>query len=260
MKKYNFYLFLVSLCLVLSGCGSFGKKLKSFLGGEESAPSASQPKGMKKFSENSNVTPNRGERLYRRVNKEIFEKEGVLDDRAGSLWAMEGQTSYLFAANTNRLSGDIINIDLEGSPRSQLEKKVEIIKSLLDKNRKAQRAMAATPAAASGTPEAEKKAATPDPKVKTASTSPDNSTDKQEEAEEKASPFDVSKIPSRIIEQSTDGSYRIKGSQTFMIGKREYKVIATGLVRPTDVKDDTVQASRILDSRFDIVSMKKEIK
>jgi flagellar L-ring protein precursor FlgH len=248
--------FTVSVSLL--GCGSFGKKMKSFLGGE-SAPAA--PAGNKsakiKFSEVPNVNPNSSDRLYRRVNKEIFEKEGVLDDRAGSLWAMEGQTSYLFAANTNRLPGDIINIELEGAPRAQLEKKVDIIKSLLEKSRKIQRTQAAAPQ--EGQPAPEKK--TPDAKAGAAKTaSAESAIDKQEEAEEKASQFDVTKIPTRIVEQGTDGSYRVKGSQTFMIGKREYKVIATGLVRPTDVKDDSIQASRILDSRFDIVSMKKDVR
>lgn len=258
MRQWINQITFLSLFLALTGCGSLGKKMKSFLGGSEApATQNKSSSGKAKFSENANMNANDNGRLYRRVNKEIFEKEGMLDDRAGSLWPMEGQTAYLFSQNTNRLTGDIVNIDLEGSPKTQLEKKVEIIKSLLEKNRKSQRTLAAQQPA-EGAPEAkdgEKKA----PEAKGAAAKADPA-EKQEEAEEKASQFDVARIPSRIIEQSSDGSYRLKGSQTFMIGKREYKVIATGIVRPSDIRDDAVQSSRILDSRFDIVSMKKEVK
>ena len=42
-----------------------------------------------------------------------------------------------------------------------------------------------------------------------------------------------------------------------MIGKREYKVIVTGLVRPEDFNDAGISAEKILDPQFDIVSSKK---
>ena len=67
----------------------------------------------------------------------------------------------------------------------------------------------------------------------------------------------MSVVPARIVEKLLDGSYRIKGSQPFMIGRREYKVIVTGMVRSSDIDSDVIQASKILDPRFDIVSTKR---
>ena len=56
-----------------------------------------------------------------------------------------------------------------------------------------------------------------------------------------------------------DGSYRVKGTQAFMIGKREYKVIVTGIVRPDDFNEDNTSAAKLLDAQFDVVSTKKGI-
>ena len=64
-------------------------------------------------------------------------------------------------------------------------------------------------------------------------------------------------VPTRIVEQLKDGSYRVKGMQPFMIGKREYKVIVTGVVRPEDFDDAGIDSSKLLDSQFDIVSSRK---
>jgi flagellar L-ring protein precursor FlgH len=45
--------------------------------------------------------------------------------------------------------------------------------------------------------------------------------------------------------------------QPFMIGKREYKVIVTGVVRPEDFDDAGIEAGKLLDPQFDIVSSRK---
>ncbi len=257
-------------CVVaLTGCASFGKKLKSFLGGGSSEVAAAPSKGAKvKFSDAPNVSPKVGDKQYRRVNREIFEKEGMLDEASGSLWVMEGQGSYLFSQNLMRVSGDVLNISLDGVPRSSLEKKVDIIKTLLERTR-VSRAVASAPVA-------QAQATTPGQPAQPGQTPPADqqqnqqgqpgqpvqaSADEKADAEdEKKSTFDVSNIPSRIVEKTADGSYRVNGSQSFMIGRREYRVIATGVVRPSDIKNDTIDSSKMVDSKFDIVAIRKEQK
>ena len=64
-------------------------------------------------------------------------------------------------------------------------------------------------------------------------------------------------VPTRIVELLKDGNYRVKGDQPFMIGKREYKVIVTGIVRPADFDDAGISAEKLLDPKFDIVSLKR---
>lgn len=272
MKSQIYYLKFLVIIFALTGCGSFGKKMKSFLGGSDSEMSQAPKTGAKlRYSAAPNVNPNGGEKQYRRVNREIFEKEGLLDESSGSLWVMEGQGSYLFSQNLMRISGDVVNISLDGVPRSSLEKKVDIIKSLLDRSRKQPRAVAAadpnqnnaqgaaaTPPApaADGQPPAAGQQATPPAASPQATVQA--AEDKAEAEEEKKSTFDVSTIPSRIVEKTLDGSYRIKGSQSFMIGRKEYRVIATGVVRPSDIKNDAIEASRMVDSKFDVIAIRKE--
>lgn len=252
---------LISSLLIVS-CGSFGKKMKSFLNGGDSGPSTQAAKSAKlKFSDSPNVSPQTGDKQYRRVNREIFEKEGMLEEASGSLWTMEGQGSYLFSQNLLRVSGDVINISLDGVPRSSLEKKVEIIKTLLDRNRRQTRNVASAPPAQAAQPPP---AAAPDgaaaPAAGAAAPPAPSADEKAEAEEEKKSTFDVASVPSRIVEKTLDGSYRIKGSQSFMIGRREYRVIATGVVRPADIKNDSIEASRLVDSKFDVVATRKEAK
>ena len=70
-------------------------------------------------------------------------------------------------------------------------------------------------------------------------------------------PFNVESVPTRIVEVLRDGSYRIRGTQDFMIGKREYRVIVTGIVRQEDFNEDGISADKLMDSQFDIVSAKR---
>src|SRR5687767_13389516 len=95
-KFFRLTCLLIVVCAI-AGCSSFGKKMKSFLNGGDSEPTPIQRRtaGVK-FSDAPNINPKVGEKQYRRVTKEIFEKEGVLDEGSGSLWVMEGQGSYLF--------------------------------------------------------------------------------------------------------------------------------------------------------------------
>ncbi len=263
-------LFLIlTISFSVLSCASFNKKMKALFNGD-----SDQSKGSKatrvKFSDSPNMSPNASEKQYRRVNKEIFEKEGMLDESSGSLWVMEGQGSYLFSQNLMRIPGDVVNISLDGVPRSSLEKKVDIIKTLLEKSRRQTRFVAAAepPPNAAPAPGAAPAAAAPPADGQAAQPGapapPTNAVaaaeDKAEMDEEKKSTFDVSNVPSRIVEKTPDGSYRIKGSQSFMIGRREYRVIATGVVRPADIKNDAIEASRLVDSKFDVVSIRKEAK
>jgi len=253
-------LLMVGVISLSTGCSSFGRKMKDLFSGSSSSPTRSQPHASgpsTKFSQTENYNAPQDEKLYRRVNRDIFEKESVLDDHAGSLWVMEGQGSYLFSQNMNRVTGDVINISLDGPPKAQLEKKVEIIKYLLDRTRRQRQIASAQQKAAA---EAKKEEKPADPKAQNAVKTQQDAVEKEEEQAEKNSVFDVSTVPSRIIDQLPDGSYRVKGSQSFMVGRNEYKVIATGLVRPADVKDESILATKVYDSKFDIVGIRKETK
>ncbi|NJL26084.1 MAG: flagellar basal body L-ring protein FlgH [Calothrix sp. SM1_5_4] len=70
--------------------------------------------------------------------------------------------------------------------------------------------------------------------------------------------FNVKNVPTRIVERTLEGNYRVKGSQPFMIGNREYKVIVTGVVRAEDFNDEGIPASKLLDPKFDIVSARRK--
>ncbi|MNL31973.1 Flagellar L-ring protein [compost metagenome] len=67
----------------------------------------------------------------------------------------------------------------------------------------------------------------------------------------------VETVPSKIVEKLPDGNYRIKGQQPFMIGKREYKVIVTGLIRPEDFNDEGITSQKLLDPQYDVVSIRR---
>lgn len=252
------FILLCSAVFFLTGCGSFGKKLKAFMAGDD-APVAQANSGLTRFSTTPAVPVDQKRRLYKRTTRESFERDGMLEQDSGSLWVMEGQGSYLFSNNIIRVVGDLVNVELDGGPRSQLTAKVDVIKKLIEKSRRdARREIAAVAAAAQVAAGAAKTG-----EIKTESLSPGGQPNvgadgKDDDKDDQNQAFEVAIVPSRIIEKSADGSYRIKGSQQFMIGQKEYKVIVTGMVRSSDISDDTIQSSKVLDPRFDIVSTKKE--
>ena len=46
-----------------------------------------------------------------------------------------------------------------------------------------------------------------------------------------------------------------------MIGKREYKVIVTGMIRPEDFNDQAaVSSGKLMDPQFDVVSIRRSEK
>ncbi|MCB0422743.1 MAG: flagellar basal body L-ring protein FlgH, partial [Bdellovibrionales bacterium] len=248
---------IISLFVILvttSGCANFGKKFKAFLNGKP-APQETAPMSMKaqSYQQSFNNTPKMHSgpvRNYKRMTKEKLKQESNLTDHEGSLWVMEGQGAYLFSQNIIRMIGDSISVRIVGDPKQQLESKVGVIKKLLDRLKEAQLRRNRRVAA-----ETEKKdtAKNAKPKVKKPAT-PKGPTEPNNVEENK---FAVRSVPTRIVERLVDGNYRIKGSQPFLIGNREYKAIVTGVVRAEDFSEDGIDASKLIDSKFDIVSVRK---
>lgn len=240
-------IFLLILVMVFStGCANFGKKMKTLVSGKAEAPLAVRSKSTPKFSEKPYYYSG-PKRQYKRQTKKTIEESSNLDASTGSLWVMEGQGSYLFSQNVVRMIGDSTSIRIEGEPKEQLQAKAQIINDLLKKleERKmaAQRRVASKPAVQS------KVAA------QKTSTGPQAVIGGQKAKLEDV--FNVNVVPTRITERMIDGNYRVKGSQPFMIGKREYKVIVTGIVRSQDFNEEGVSAVKLLDPGFDIVSTRR---
>jgi flagellar L-ring protein precursor FlgH len=261
-------LLILFVAFVSSGCSSFGKKMKGWMNGKDSNV-AHKSVTTPKFSDSENLRAGSlaGDRQYRRMNRSRFEEEADLKADAGSLWVMEGQGAYLFSQNQMRMVGDLLNVKIEGNPKSQLQTKVKVIAKLLERLEAPPRNLAsqnqakpATPAAGaapaqSGQPPA---AGAQNPPVAGGDQANAQGAQPAAEVEKKEEPpFAVQTVPTRIVEQLKDGSYRVRGMQPFMIGKREYKVIVTGIVRAEDFDDGGLDSSKLLDPQFDIVSSKK---
>lgn len=226
----------------LSGCASLSKFWKGLMGHDEDPIArVTTPR----FSEQDNLKANT-DKQYRRMNRQRFEDEADLKADAGSLWVMEGQGAYLFSQNQMRMVGDLLNVKIDGAPRSQLQTKTRVISKLLDRLENPQ---VRGPASVAGGAAAAAPAAAPAEAggAEGAAGAPKGD----------GGPFNVAVVPTRIVETLKDGSYRVRGQQPFMIGKREYKVIVTGVVRPEDFDDAGIEAAKLLDPQFDIVSSRK---
>lgn len=253
-----------SLSLVAStGCSSFGRKFKAFLNGKSSSkttgsrPISSKAAGVGGYRHQSFKNTPRFQtgpmRKYKRMTKEKLKEESQLTDRTGSLWVMEGQGAYLFSQNIIRMIGDSINVRIVGDPKQQLESKVSVIKRLLTKLKEARDRRNRRLASEAKKKEGVKAAKT---KKKTAPKVPNGSKNQNSNG----SKFAIRNVPTRIVERLVDGNYRIKGSQPFLIGNREYKAIVTGVVRAEDFSEDGIDANKLIDSKFDIVSVRKRSK
>ncbi|MBX3021060.1 MAG: flagellar basal body L-ring protein FlgH [Bdellovibrionales bacterium] len=251
-------LFLIGFLLVFgltqAGCASFNRKLKAWLGGGSSVEAPKQQASLTKFSDSPDFSP-RVRRQYKRTTKESLADQSALDSRSGSLWVMEGQGAYLFSQNIVRLVGDPLAVTLEGDPRDQLTSKVSVIKKLLaridEKNRLRQR----DPAGADGEGDDKDDKGKGKKKDDKAAQQAAN----QEKAAETPAELAVKTVPTRIVERTIDGNYRVKGSQPFMIGNREYKIIVTGIVRAEEFNDEGIPATKLLDPKFDIVSARQKV-
>ncbi|NQZ00796.1 MAG: flagellar basal body L-ring protein FlgH [Bdellovibrionales bacterium] len=251
------FVVVVIMATLTTGCSSFGKKLKAFLGGRP-APSQQSAKMAQaqpqKPSFNSTGSYQSGpRRQYKRVTKSTLAEEARLKPGAGSLWVMEGQGAYLFSENIVRMIGDPVSVQIEGESKEQLESKAEVIKGLLDKleqRAEARRqAKLRRPASEKGG-EGDKSQKKPESAQKQAGNKDGTKSDDF---------FKVKTVTGRVVERTVDGNYRIKGSQPFMIGPREYKVIVTGIVRAEDFNEGGVSSTKLLDPNFDIVGVKKRM-
>lgn len=250
-NKINLILLLLSM-FALSSCASLGKMIRTMAGTESSTPVETKPKNA--FSENKNYQayplPNR---KYGHMNKDRFEEEAKVDASEGSLWVNEGQGSYLFTQNQRRLEGDVLNVNIEDAAEKQLSAKMTVISNLL-KQRSApaiNRSIASVEGGGGTVAPTANAATDAAPAAGAASAAAAKTEDKKEEA------LDVKQIPTRVIAAYPDGSYRVKGSRSIMIEKKEFKVLVTGLVRGSDILDDGVASNKLLDSKFDIVSSKR---
>ena len=249
-------LFFIMIAISLTGCGSFGKKLKNFLGGRSDTPSAAAKSNQVKYSDSPNVYTGVN-RQYKRTTRESLQQEAALEPQAGSLWVMEGQGSYLFAQNTVRMIGDPIGVQLEGEPKEQLQAKVDVIRKLWGKFEERQARLRA-PASEEGNKDKDVKAKTGKDPAKEKAEAEKAAQAAAEKQTPEGKDFGVKSVPARVVERTVDGNYRVKGSQPFMIGAREYKIIVTGVVRSEDFNEEGIAASKLLDAKYDVVSVRRK--
>ena len=251
------------------------------------------PEPVAKYSTDPNYAP-AADRDYRKMTRQKMEDESALNAGAGSLWIMEGQTSYLFAQNKLRRSGDPTKIKVEGSALKQIETKVATIQDLLneleeqkkqaeadllkqetDKKKSEETKLRLAEIEKEKVKIIEGNLAGDDAKADAILKMAEDNVNKRMPAsepvlakkietlpaaakkEEKIDLKDVEFIPSRIVEKMADGMYRISGQQTLTIKKRPYKVIATGMIRPEDFDDQGVSSSKIFDPQYDVIHIKK---
>lgn len=275
---------------LLQGCGSkvikheteFPRESKIPVAVEEKKPVevAADEEPLTKFSDLNNMVPP-SDRNYKRMTRMKMEEESELYGSAGSLWKMEGQSSFLFAENKHRREGDPTSIKMEGPALKMIENKVAVVQDLLkqldeqrlkaeeeakkaevDKVRLAQEAegkklreeliakgeLLVDPFADQYPPEPERKPASVPAVVAT-----------KPPVEEKIDLKEVEFIPSKIVEKLPDGIYRIRGQQFLTIKKKPYKVIATALIRAEDFSDNNVSSSKLMDAQFDVLHVKRTI-
>ncbi len=205
-----------------------------------------------------NDNPNHGvwgNRQYKKTTKSQLEEDSDLDSKAGSLWVMDGQQSYYFTQNKIRKEGDFLNVKLEGSALKQVETKVNVIKTLLQELEDQEKEASATPKLAEAKAPEAKALESKDTRAPAAVVEAKKPGAKEGEKGELA---DVGPVQTRIIERLADGNYKIKGQQPFMIGKRDYKVLVVGIVRPEDYNDEGISSAKLIDPQFDVVSIRKK--
>ena len=242
MTFYRKALFLYGLCYLMMGCVSFGRFMqeavskdvqekKTYVRKIDRGPQSLNGPG-------KSVGKIDRSRPYKRTNHERLQEKSLLGENSGSLWVERGQGSYLFAQNTNRLVGDLVNIEIEGQAKKQVETKVSVIKDLIAriKKQKEERRQKA---------QIRQKARSPASKKKTSS-APSKGGKNQD--------FQVKIVPSRISDILKDGSYMVQGDQPFMIGKKEYKLVVKGIVRQENFDDQGISSDVLLEPKFDIVT------
>lgn len=235
-------LLLISCLFALTNCMSLGQQWQKILGGgPATAPAAPRPIT---YRQQNNLEPNIY-RHYHRTTAADLRNEAHLDSNAGSLWVMQGQGAYLFSQNTVRMVGDPIPIRLNGDPKAQLAAKAQVIAKLLAELAARRRMIAGLRAPSSVNQNAKQNVA----KTKSPKAAATNSSGS-------SYAFKVKMVPARVVDRLVNGNYRVRGMQSFMIGRREYKIIVSGIVRSEDFNDQGINATQLQNSNFDIVSAK----
>ncbi|UYL10116.1 flagellar basal body L-ring protein FlgH [Bdellovibrio sp. SKB1291214] len=241
--KFAAVIAIFAAMILSTGCATVNDFVAS-LKGKEDNPPLEKINSAPRYSDAANMkVPT--DRQYKRMTKNRMEEESELQSNAGSTWVMEGQGSYLFAQNKMRREGDMLTVKLDGTAQKQVETKVSVIKKLLkqlEEQEKPQAPLSNGLAANGDANRAPAAAAAP------AADAP---------KDDKEGLADVQAIPSKIVEKLADGNYRVKGQQPFMIGKREYKVILTGMLRPEDFNDEGITSTKLLDPQYDVVSIRR---
>ena len=268
---------LLSFIILGSGCATFMDWLNPKTPAEVTKEETDQ-EPLTRYSEVTNHAPP-SDREYKRMTREVMEEESELHSGAGSLWVMEGQTSYLFAQNKNRKEGDPTTVKVEGAAIKQVQMKADTIKDLLNeleeqkkqaeekkkkdeaevlrladvaKEKEAIVAKGEANNEAAAQLMAEQRVAERKPAA-VAAAKPVVEKPKEEKIDLK----EVESIPMRITEKLPDGQYRVSGQQYLTIKNRPYKVIATGIVRGDDYNDQLISSEKLYDSQYDIIHMKK---
>ncbi|QDK36585.1 flagellar basal body L-ring protein FlgH [Bdellovibrio sp. NC01] len=242
-------LFFILTAVMSTGCASVNDYLESL--NKKNNPPLEKIATSPRYSDGANMAVPT-DRQYKRMTKNRMEEESDLGSNAGSTWVMEGQGAYLFAQNKMRREGDLLNVKLDAPAMKQVETKVSVIKKLLkqleeqNNPQPQQSGELSSPLAANGDAGRAPAAAAP------AAAKPE-----EKKEDDKDALADIQAIPSRIVEKLADGNYRVKGQQPFMIGKREYKVILTGMIRPEDFNDEGVTSQKLLDPQYDVVSIRR---
>lgn len=264
---------------------SLGSKENSVDGSSQTKDESSQAKlesdeqePLVRFSEMNNMAPP-SDRQYRRMTRKKMEDESELNSSAGSLWKMDGQTSYLFAENRHRQAGDPTVIKMEDSALKLVENKVMVIQDLLQQldaqrlKAEEEQKQAEEEKIRLAQIEAEKKLREEqiargeivvDPmedqslfpqesKPVDARKPSSSSTNDKQVKQEKVDLKEVESIPSKIVEKISADTYRIRGQQYLMIKNKPYKVIATALVRAEDFNDSGVSSNKLLDAQYEVV-------
>ena len=242
---------LMTCVFMLSGCATMNQFWAKLTGPKESAIVTEDSDGKSiRYSENPQMSVP-SNRQYKRMTRNRMEDESDLGSQAGSMWVMEGQGAYLFAQNKARREGDVMNVKLDGPSLKQVETKVGVIKKLLKQLEDQQQAELGTGLAAAGTDASRAPAgAAAAPAAAAAPT--------EEKKDDKEDMSSIQQVTTKIVERLPDGNYRVRGAQPFMIGKREYKVIAAGIVRPEDFNDEGVSSTKLIDPQFDVVSIRRK--
>jgi len=242
-RGYINFSILITVMLLVSGCATMNEFWTRVTGAPTDAvvtPDADG--GSVRYSENPQMSVP-SNRQYKRMTRSRMEEEADLGSQAGSMWVMEGQGAYLFAQNKSRREGDVLNVKLDGPSLKQVETKVNVIKKLL-KQLEEQELSNQGGLAASAEGDANRAPAAAKPE------------EAKDDAKEELA--NIQQISTKLVEKLADGNYRVRGAQPFMIGKREYKVIAAGLVRPEDFNDEGISSTKLIDPQFDVVSIRRK--